>query len=236
MKSLTIKSGIQMTVAAIGTAAVLFNGAVQAQGLPESYDFGLGVTYAVSSGKKEGALKKGETMGVWFSKGAHTGIEPTNQKGFFMVVDAQSQKMVTFMTEQKMAMVMDMGKMAQKIQSKEGEKVPDVKITKVGTETVLGYNCTIYNVESDDTNTRVWVTTELEGGMGSFSAAMSNMFKNRKSAMLYPDLKGIDNGVMLKLHSTDKKSGDISVMEATNVDKGGKKISTTAYKVMSMPG
>lgn len=84
-----------------------------AQSLPENYEFALGVTYEMSSGKN-GNLKKGEQMGMWFSNQPYTGMESPRQKGFFMVMDLKDQKLVTLMTDQKMAMVMDLKKMQEK--------------------------------------------------------------------------------------------------------------------------
>lgn len=217
--------------------AILSTNAVVSQTLPENYDFSLGITYEISSGKN-GSLKKGEQMGMWFSKGDYTGMESPKQKGFFMVMDLKDQKMITFMTDQKMAMIMDLAKMRQRVQGQVKEEAPNnVKITKTGkSETILGYKCEQFQVESDDSQSLVWMTTELGSGMGNFAKSLAAMLETGPKPIHFPSMKGMENGVMLKMETTDKKSGNLSRFEAVSVSKDGKKMATDGYKVMAMPG
>ncbi|MBL7768019.1 MAG: DUF4412 domain-containing protein [Flavipsychrobacter sp.] len=208
-----------------------------AQSLPENYEFALGVTYEMSSGKN-GNLKKGEQMGMWFSNQPYTGMESPRQKGFFMVMDLKDQKLVTLMTDQKMAMVMDLKKMQEKMKGQVKEENPsDVKISKTGkSETILGYKCDQYLIETADGQSLVWITTELGSGMGNLAKSLSSMLSSGPKPMGLPSMKGIENGVLLKLESTDKKSGNNTRLEAVNVNKDGKKFPTSGYNVMAMPG
>jgi hypothetical protein len=217
--------------------AILSTNAVVSQTLPENYDFSLGITYEISSGKN-GSLKKGEQMGMWFSKGDYTGMESPKQKGFFMVMDLKDQKMITFMTDQKMAMIMDLAKMRQRVQGQVKEEGPNnVKVTKTGkSETILGYKCEQFQVESDDSQSLVWMTTELGSGMGNFAKSLAAMLETGPKPIRFPSMKGMENGVMLKMETTDKKSGNLSRFEAVSVTKDGKKMATDGYKVMAMPG
>lgn len=208
-----------------------------AQSLPENYEFALGVTYEMSSGKN-GNLKKGEQMGMWFSNQPYTGMEVPKQKGFFMVMDLKDQKMVTLMTDQKMAMVMDLKKMQEKMKGQVKEENPsDVKITKTGkSETILGYKCDQYLIETSDGQSLVWITTELGSGMGNLAKSLSSILSSGPKPMGLPSMKGIENGVLMRLESTDKKSGNSTRIEAVNVNKDGKKFPTAGYNVMAMPG
>lgn len=211
--------------------------AVFAQNLPASYDFGLGITYEMKSGK-EGQVKAGEKIGVWFAKGDYTGIESARQKGFFMVMDLQQQKMVTFMKDQKMAMVMDLNKLKDKMKGQvPDENQPAPSIKKTGkTATILGYSCQEYLAETEQHKTLVWITTQLGDGMGNFAKTLATVLQTGPGKLQMPSLKGIENGVILKVLSTDKKSGNISGMEAVEVKKEALKQPTTGYNVMAMPG
>ncbi len=210
---------------------------VHSQTLPDKYDFNLGVTYETSSGKN-GSFRKGEQMGLWFSKGEYAGMESPKQKGFFMVMDVKDQKMITLMTDQKMAMVMDLAKMKEKMKTQQKEEdQADVKVTKTGkTATILGYKCEEYQVDSESSTALVWITKELGDGMGNLAKNLSTMFNAGPKSMGMPSMKGMESGVMLKMESTDKKSGNSTKLEALSVSKDGKIISTSGYNVMAMPG
>ncbi len=238
---------VQLPSVSILSRAVLFIGSllfglvgtnpVSAQSLPDTYDFTLGVTYEISSGKN-GNMKKGEQMGMWFSNQPYTGMESPKQKGFFMVMDLNDQKMVTLMTDQKMAMVMDLKKMQEKMKGQVKEENPaNVKISKTGkSETILGYKCQQYLIESDDSQSYAWITTELGSGMGNLAKSLSAILSSGPKPMGLPSMKGIENGVLLKMESTDKKNGNTTRLEAVNVSKEGKKFPTAGYNVMAMPG
>ncbi|KYP14539.1 MAG: hypothetical protein A1D16_00170 [Flavihumibacter sp. CACIAM 22H1] len=208
-----------------------------AQTLPENYDFGLGITYEISSGKN-GNLQKGEQLAMWFSKGDYTGMESPKRKGFFMVMDLKTQKMVTLLTDQKMAMVMDLGKMQQRMQGQGKEdKQAAVKVSKTGkSATIAGYHCIQYLVESDDSRSLVWITNELGNGMGNFAKSLAAMLETGPKPIRLPSMSGMENGVMLRMETTDKKSGNSSNFEAVAVSKEGRKLATTGFKVMAMPG
>lgn len=236
-KTFPFRPILRLAVAVALYAGTLFiSSPVNAQSLPESFDFGLGITYSVTTSKK-GDVKKGEDLGVWFSNGDYTGIETANRKGFFMVMDIKSQKMITLLMDQKMAMVMDIAKMTKKVKDQAPNQKPsDIKVTKTGKATVLGYTCDIYQVDSDQTRSQIWITTQLGGGMMEFAKGLAAILQSGPLSIHYPELKGIDGGVMLKMETTDKKSGNLTLMEAIAVDKDGKKIGTSDYKAMELPG
>ncbi len=208
--------------------------------LPGEFIFRTGISYDIASGKSDN-VQKIQGMTLWFAEADYMGIEAGAQKMIFMVYDMKSMKMLTLMEAQKMAMVMDMKKMGQDVAAAADEKeVPDVKITKTGVkEDILGYSCDQYKVTSETTTSLVWLTTQLGTDFGNFAksmgVAMGGMNKNKKTGS-FPDLKGMAKGAMLKMEATDTSTGDVTTIKATAVNKDGKTINTSGYKVMSMPG
>jgi hypothetical protein len=209
--------------------------------LPDEYQFKLGITYEMSSGKNNN-LKKTQDINMWYSEAGYTGVGVGNQAAMFMVYDMKSMKMITLMEAQKMAMIMDMKKMAEQAAAKTGageKDAGDVKITKTGkTEKILGYTCEQYKISSDKSESLVWVTSALGSGFGSYaqSMAMAMGGGKAKKGLGFPDMKGVTNGIMLKMEATDPSTGDVMRMEATSVNKDGKKINVSGYTTMNMPG
>ena len=209
--------------------------------LPDEYQFKLGITYEMSSGKNNN-FKKGQEMSMWYSEAGYTGIGVGGQTGMFMVYDMKSMKMITLMEAQKMAMIMDMKKMAAQVAAKTGADAKDVantKITKTGKkEKILGYACEQYQISSDKSESLVWITSELGSGFGDYakSMAMAMGGSKAKKSVGFPDMKGVANGVMLKMEATDASTGEITRIEATSVNKDGKKINVSGYTMMNMPG
>ncbi|HEX5024315.1 MAG TPA: DUF4412 domain-containing protein [Agriterribacter sp.] len=209
-------------------------------GMPDQFTFKTGITYDITSGKSDDAQKI-QDMTLWFAEGDYVGIEMGAQKMMFMVYDLKSMKMLTLMEAQQMAMVMDMKKMGQDVATAAGEKeVPDVKITKTNIkEDILGYSCDQYKVTSETTESLVWLTTQLGADFGNFAKsmgiAMGGMKGNKKTGS-FPDMKGMAKGAMLKVEAKDASTGDMTRIEATAVNKEGKTINTSGYKVMNMPG
>jgi len=229
---------VVMTIPAMLSTDQLF--AQSGTTLPGEFTFKTGITYDITSGESDDA-KKLQDMTIWFAEGDYMGIEAGAQKMMFMVYDMKSMKMVTLMEAQKMAMVMDMKKMGQEVAEATGEKdVPDVKIIKTGVkEDILGYSCDQYKVTSETTESLVWLTTQLGTDFGNFAKSMGMAMgglKGNKKAGSFPDLKGMAKGAMLKMEAKDASTGDITRIEATAVNKEGKIINASGYKVISMPG
>lgn len=209
--------------------------------LREEYLFKLGITYEMFSGKKD-KLKKGQEMSMWYSEAGYTGIGMGGQTAIFMVYDMKSMKMLTLMEAQKMAMVMDIKKLIDQVSDKAGvnaNDTPDGKITKTGkSEKILGYTCEQYKVSSDKSETLVWITNELGSGFGDYAKSMAMAMGGGKATKGkgFPDMQDVANGVMLKMESTDTSKGELTRIEATAVDKEGKKINTSGYKMINMAG
>lgn len=215
--------------------------AQQSVSLADKYKFRLGITYEISAGKKND-LKKSQDMSLWYSDLGYTGFGLKGNTAMFMVYDLKTMKLITLMEAQKMAMVIDMKRMGDKMANEENkDKIANAKVTKTGKkETILGYKCEQYQVVSDESESLVWITTELGAGFGDFAksmaAAMNGARMKNAGGISLPDIKELGNGVMLKMESTNKSSGEVAVIVATNVDKAGKEFNTSGYKMMSLPG
>lgn len=210
------------------------------------YKFKLGITYNITSGDKD---KKNEThkLAMWFSDGDYSGMEPTEAKSqVFIVFNMKDMKMLTVMEAQKMVMTIDLAKFQQQYQQKQttgdDKSAPKGQVTKTGvSEKILGYNCDQYKITSEKSESLIWVTTELGSGFSDFSKSLMMALNSGKGQMggsntTLPDTKGATNGVMLKMIVTDLSSNKVTTLEATEVNKDGKELNTTGYRVMSMPG
>jgi hypothetical protein len=228
--------------ALIATVLVSFSAILKAQTAkapPAEYKFKLGVNYEMSRGK---AAENKNEVSYLFSEGNYTGITMGDQ-GMLIVYDLDKKMMITFMQQQKMYMIMDFDKIRQKAEemSKDaGQKTPsatDTKITKTGkTETILGYKCEQYQVTGKNSNMLVWITTELGANYGNFMQGMSAIMKGGNMGAVFPEVKGMANGVMLKMETTDSSNNNSMQMVAKSINKEGLVFKTAGYKGMAMPG
>lgn len=210
--------------------------------LADEYTFKLGITYEITNGKP-GEAKNTTATTFWFSDKNYAGFEMPKRQGMLMVYDLANKQMLTFMADKKMVMVMDMAMMEQKMEAMKKEQAGkpktdvNVKITKTGkTEKILGYTCEQYQLSSSSGNSLIWVTKELGTGFTSFADTFSQMMQSNPSGNGIPDMKGMGNGVMLKMETTSATSGATSTFEATSIQKEGRKITSSEYKLMAMPG
>lgn len=209
--------------------------------LPDSYKFRLGITYQIATDKNSDG-KKSQEMTLWYSGNGYTGFGLKGNAAMFMVYDIKAMKLITLMESQKMAMAIDMKRISEKMGNEEmKDKAANAKVTKTGKkETILGYKCEQYQVTTDESESLLWVTTELGAGFGDFAksmaAAMNGPRMKGGGGINLPDVKELSNGVMLKMETTNKSSGEVATVTATNVDKAGKELKTSGYKLMSLPG
>ena len=229
----------------LSISSCIFYASVFAQSskaLPAEYSFKLGITYELTGGKA-GETPRTTTTTFWFSEKDYAGFDLPKQQGMLIVYDLPNKQMLTFMTDKKMVMVMDMGKMEQKIDSikkqpsGQSKKEAGGKLIKTGkTEMILGYSCDQYQMTSSNSTALIWVTKELGAGFGNFAQGFSQLMKSNPSGTQMPDMKAMGNGMMLKMESKSTESGSISRLEAKSIHKEGKKISTAGYKIMAIPG
>lgn len=207
--------------------------------LPSAFSFKLGITYEMT-GSTSGGQERNTQITYLLSDKDYAGFE-AGGKGMTMVYDLPHQQMITLMEPNKMAMIMNMKQMQARMEAMNKDKQPEpdnnFKVTRTGkTEKILGYTCDIYEVSSTKSTMLAWITKELGSGYSSFAKSFSMMMKNNRSAASLPEFKEMAGGVMLKMQTTSKENNTTTTLEAKSIDKGGKVINTTGYKVMAMPG
>lgn len=194
--------------------------------LPEKYTFKIGVTYETKEDASKN--KKPQIITTWYGDEQYMGMEA--DKSNFVVLDAKRSAMITFMEEAKMylAISSDFTNVQTKEKNEVKEKAPSVE--KIGSEKVLGYDCTIYQITTEDGVTKVWYTRDLKVGYSNFMAAMAQSSKKQKEKYMVND---IAEGVMMKMESQEKGSNKVMTMIATSINKNGLSFSTSDYKPMS---
>lgn len=195
----------------------------------DKYTFNLGIKYNIKEDISK--PKKVQTMTTWYSEKEYFAID--SDKQMFMVMDIANNTIVNFMEEQKMYLAMSNAYSDQNANPSvevevTNEPQPNVKIEKIGNETLLGYNCEIYQITTDETTSKVWFTTELKAGYNNFMTAMG---KGTKKYRGY-NIQGVPNGIMLKMEVTENKNSKTSSFEATEVIKNAKTIVVADYKPM----
>ncbi|GAA5523264.1 DUF4412 domain-containing protein [Aliifodinibius salicampi] len=86
--------------------------------------------------------------------------------------------------------------------------------TKIGTKTILGYNCDGYRSETENENIEVWVSRDADFGMNNLFSANANAKQLKgKIPENYP------HGMLMEMNTKDLKSGDITTMKVTDIKK-----------------
>ena len=202
----------------------------------KDYKFKMGITYAISADDKTHDIK------MWVSDNDYSAIEASEGgKGAFIIFNMNDKKMITVMEAQKMAVIMSLNKyqqMAQQHVDDSKDAISKTKVTKTGVkEKILGYNCEQYKITSDKSESLVWVTKDLGAGFSGFAKSLMmalNGGKANTQDALIPDMQGITDGVALKLEATDLSSKKVTTLQATDVNKDGKEINISDFKVISM--
>lgn len=208
------------------------------QTLPQEYKFTLGIRYAVGGEGK--SSKKGiQEVKLWYGSDGYSGIEADLRKNSsFMIYDLKDMSMVILTEAQKAAMIIDIKAFSRSvgIPDNDVENDKNVKVSKTGkTEKILGYTCEQYKIISNDSDVLVWMTTELGSGFEGLSKAFAIALKTKSKSVGFPDTKDVANGIILKAEITDLSNRSINTIEATEIFPGGKIISTSGYKLMSLP-
>lgn len=189
--------------------------------LPEKYTFKIGITYEV---KDDASKSKHNEMTTWYGDEILIGVEA--EKSSFLIMDIKRNALVTFMEASKMYMTISNDFSGAIPADETNDTNPDFKIEKIGTEKILGYNCTIYKITTEEGVSKVWYTNDLKVGYNNYMAAM---YQSKKKPKQMP---AITEGVMLKMENTEKGSKKTSTMIATTVNKNGKTLVVSDYKPM----
>ncbi len=202
----------------------------------KDFTFKLGINYnATSEGKSNDLL-------MWVSDKPYTGMEAqASGNSVFIIFNMQDKKMITVMEAQKMAMVMDWSKYQQEASQQmkdSGNAQSNVQIVKTGvTEKILGYNCDQYKITSENSETLTWITTELGTGYTTFAKGIMMALssgKGKPQGGNVPDMKGLADGITLKMEITDLSTKKVTKLEATAIKKDGKEININGYQIMGM--
>lgn len=209
--------------------------------LRDEYKFDFGVTYKITSTNSKGKAQDVPAMTMWMAESGVSGIH-TVEQNTTMIMDMAKETMVIIQEKDKtyMAIKSNMKAASEQIlkasehaANEDNEEIPaDVKIEKIGSEKILGYNCDIYKITSNDSESKVWTTQDIDFDYSKMVGGFSNSFGGKKSSI--PTVKGMPMGMMLKVITIDNNSKETMTMEATEVFKNGTNIKMSNYKKMGM--
>lgn len=203
--------------------------------LKDTYDFNLGITYEtkVTDGNSEDAET---TMTMWFSDDSYIGMDVDGgNERMLSVLD--EDHVVVFMKDKKTymaigsAMFEAMGQMAEEhIQDAVNEPDEEFSFTRLPDETILGQRCKVYQVRSEESESRVWYTEDLGVDMlKSFSKSLSTLTRQDMTQKMPSGMEGAA-GVMMKMEARDLNSGEVMTMEAKTIHRNGTMIKSADYK------
>jgi hypothetical protein len=207
--------------------------------LNPSYDFDHQVDMQIESFDKKGKSEGVQTMQMYFSDSeTHVGVKA--------IMEGMNSVSIIDMAKHQMIMLMDMGgsKMAMAIDfdpSKFAEEVEtnddaaDMSIRKTGrTKTILGYSCDEYIMEDESSTLEFWVTREEQLDLFKAFGAMG---ASGKGAGGFSGVTEYPMGMTMEFTSTEKKSGEKTLMQVTKIQRNiNYSISTAGYQIMNMPG
>lgn len=151
------------------------------------------------------------------------------------IMDRKAKTMIMLMDNEGNKMAMKKALKDFKVEGNDAEKP---KITETGkTKVIDGYTCRQVLIENSESNTEVWVTSELPLTMtdvlGYASAARSPRGGDTGMKELY-----LDKGISLETTVIRKKDNDKTVMHIKEIKKFSvpdSQFSTEGYQVMEMP-
>jgi hypothetical protein len=197
--------------------------------LPENYDFNWVM-------KMEMKTKKGNMqMDYYLKEGAkYFGIKNEQlakqaQGGkMFMVMDANLEVMAIFMDMMGRKILQ---KTSMKNDEQEQEEMDNYTYKKIGSKTILGYECEGFVAESDEHQITFYVTNQVPV---SFTHIWGNDKKTMPKGFNTAWMKKYaDNGAVLEMNFVDKKKSKFnSTMICTAIEKTDFTIKTSNYKSM----
>jgi hypothetical protein len=193
--------------------------------IAETYSFDMGITYELRNEKKGKQEKMPQTT-LWFGDQPYMGMSTDAQKSMFMVME--NENMLTFLTDSKTYMALNAGMVGAAVANAADEESSTPEIKEVGTGTILGQVCKIYEIQDQDQEVRVWISP-LKANTQFFMKAFAQIAKQANNQVW-----GMQEapGLVLKVRSVDKKTNEITEMEATALHDKGMRFSTAGYKSM----
>ncbi|MEM6298562.1 MAG: DUF4412 domain-containing protein [Bacteroidota bacterium] len=222
-------------------AGMMGGGSVE---VADSYDFKGHMNVRMTQVTKNGKKREQQDMRYLLptSEESAFGIEMVvdaggNKESTFTVMDWQNGAIITVLEEQKILTAMSFDNEAMLETTDETVEDYDEQIEglkKTGnTKSILGYTCHEYTMDDEETSGTVWITDEIEGLDASRLVGGMGMAMKQKNKLPenYP------TGMFLEGHWTDKKSGDESHWETTELDlDADHSLSTTGYQVLNLGG
>lgn len=227
----------------VGRLASMFGGDQSPEDLdlPNRYAFNMEVRMKMTSinkkGKEESTIfnyllaDKVDYMGYLFEQEA------------MGIMDMGRMKMVSIVTSQNMATVMDMKKtleMAEDYQTGTDDTevdIDDIKITKTGkTKTIAGYKCTQYLINSEETEGEIWKAEDFDKmDLMKMGTSLGQVMKQNKQMKMPPAYaEFIQDGFLFEGNFYDKKSKERSIMLVEEVMEKDRTIDLTKYRLMDM--
>ncbi len=199
------------------------------EGVPDTYKFSYALTYEMTSGKETNVLEY-----LLEPDAAYYGNKMDDPRAHQIIVyDLKKNLMVTFMEndEQKMAMKMRMPNM-KKAEKKFGKKLfseedEDVEIIQIEGKTILGYQCSGFQVTSKDGIGKFWVTNDAPVSLNGVYANFSSLPKSAKDKALPLNEKSL---VMEMVYTANKGKKDNMHMICTQLKENPLEINKKDYK------
>ncbi len=209
----------------------------------ESYDFKGHMNVKMTQVTKKAKKREQQTMRYLLPQGEESalGIElletGEEMEPAVVVMDWQAGTIITMLEEQKILTTISFDTEAMEETTAENFEDYDEQIEglkKTGnTKTILGYTCHEYAVDNEETSGTIWITDEIEGMDASKLVGGMGMAMKQKNKLPenYP------TGMFLEGHWTDKKSGDESHWETTELDlDANHSLNTAGYQVLNIGG
>lgn len=185
-----------------------------------NYSFNQKVTYEMYDRNKRGKKKDVTVMYLWLADGDYLAMEADENKSSIAIVD--ETRLITVMDDSKSYMAFDLTKTAEGNELDEDATDSDFTIEKIGSETLLGYNCDIFLATSEDMETKMWVTSAFQ--TLNFTDNIATLTQNRH----IPDMEPV-GGLTLKMESRKEGEKEVHVMEAVSIDKKSHSVNMSEY-------
>ncbi|WP_247095360.1 DUF4412 domain-containing protein [Arenibacter sp. S6351L] len=202
----------------------IFGGSLE--GIPDTYEFQYVMDMSLTTKKDKMEMKYYiQPDATYF--GNAIADERANS---IIVYDMENQAMVTFMDNgtQKMAMKMRMpfDADAQKEMAKSNTNQEDVKITTLANKTILGFNCSGYQIEQEEGISKFYITNEAPVSFVGVFSSVEQMPKTGYNATIPFDEKSM---IMEMEYISHNRKRDNMHMICTKLEKNPITINKADY-------
>lgn len=213
----------------------------------DTYRFDTSVTMEIATVRQDGTADPPALMELYFNKNeAYTGTKFRSEEinrdkdegAVFLIYDLKNSAMLMLMESdnRKFSMAYDWAQASLLSEDSEtGESVAWDEVeswngyTKIGSKSILGYNCDGYRSESDTETIELWVSRDADFGTYHLFKA-NNQSKNLKGSVPeeYPE------GMIMEMISEQLDSGQTTTMKAVDIsDKVGISYAMKDYPAMN---